>query len=392
MSIACLPERPSLRYGPCRAMIWASSEARARYEPSIERSNLVSKPNVSGLPYRDALAELDDLPCTLVAQAGGAESPLVTIAIPTYQRLHFLVEAIESALAQDFQLPFEIVIVDNDPSSDVASALVERCPALRERNFRYYVNRDNIGMYRNHNRAIQLARGEWLTILNDDDLLDSNFLSLMFAEIDRHASIDGLASGKKALDQRSKKPDAPRPAQRATAHARATLRHGMTTVLYSGKQTRRITPRHLFWEPIIGNVSGFIFRKSSAEKIGGFYPEEHPSADYWFFSRFAREFHLRQHRVATASIRVAANESAKAETLKGFFQRTYELHQALAQGDVPSWWRHLSPYMIARHRVEQRDFWGIDVPVSEVEELLGVRLPRQHPHLLRATRLFLRAY
>ena len=181
-------------------------------------------------------------------------------------------------------------------------------------------------------------------------------------------------------------------AQRATAQARATLRRGLTGILYSGKQTRPITPRHLFWEPIVGNVSGFIFRKSCAVKIGGFYPEEHPSADYWFFSRFARQFNLRQHRVATTSIRVAANESAKAETLKGFFQRTYELHQALAQGDVPSWWRHLSPYMIARHRVEQRDFWGIDVPASEVEELLGVRLPRQHPHLLRATRLLLRAY
>jgi GT2 family glycosyltransferase len=90
------------------------------------------------------------------------------------------------------------VIVDNDPESQCAELLLNRFPELRERNFRYIVNRENIGAWGNFNRCIQMARGQWLTFLQDDDLLDSNYLQLMFASIDEDPSIDGIVCRKRA--------------------------------------------------------------------------------------------------------------------------------------------------------------------------------------------------
>jgi hypothetical protein len=40
-----------------------------------------------------------------------------------------------------------------------------------------YKNEFNIGLYGNWNKCLTLAKGKWITILNDDDLLENNFLT-----------------------------------------------------------------------------------------------------------------------------------------------------------------------------------------------------------------------
>ncbi len=347
------------------------------------------KARQSAFRFRNALNDFDATPSDLVAQGSDPREPVVTIGIPTFKRPDLLAESVASSLAQDFDRPYEIVVVDNDPASDGAAALLERLPELARGNFRYFVNRDNIGMLPNWNRCIQLARGQWVTVLNDDDLLDQDCLTTIFAELDRDPGIDGIAVGKRSLDQRVEKPPSPGAAQRTAARARAVAKRGLLAALFRGKQSRRFDPGKFFWGPLMGNVGGFVFRKASAEAVGGFYPEEYPSADYWFYARFAQRCHLRQHRAIGSTTRVAVNESAKAATLKGFMLRTYELHQTLAAGDVPRWWGRFSPHLIAYHRVELREIWGIEIPQREVEEMLGVRLPRPRPNMLWAARLAL---
>ena len=154
------------------------------------------------LEIRNALNDFDHFPSELVMEGADREHPLVSIVIPTFRRPSLLIEAVQSALAQRFDHPYEIVVIDNDPETKDVDRLLECFPELKERSFRYFVNRENIGMFGNWNRSILLARGEWMTILNDDDLLDDNYLAIIFSVLDRNVAIDGLATQKRLLDQR----------------------------------------------------------------------------------------------------------------------------------------------------------------------------------------------
>lgn len=107
---------------------------------------------------RNALVDFDHVASDLTARGADRQPPLVTIAIPTFGRATLLDEAVRSALSQNFNRPYEILVVDNDPHSQGAAALLQQVGELAERNFRYCVNRENIGMLANWNRCIQLGR------------------------------------------------------------------------------------------------------------------------------------------------------------------------------------------------------------------------------------------
>ena len=98
--------------------------------------------------------------------------PLVSLCLPTYRRERYLGRTIASALAQT-ESDFEIVVVD-DCSPDASAAVVERFADPR---VRYVRNRENLGVPENLNRAFSLARGEFLLLLEDHDLLAPAFLA-----------------------------------------------------------------------------------------------------------------------------------------------------------------------------------------------------------------------
>lgn len=106
-----------------------------------------------------------------------AVQSLVTIAIPAYKR-HWLSEAIESALAQDYS-NIELLIVD-DHSPQNLKEVVE--PYLADKRVKYLYNEKNLGkksIVHNWNRCLELASGEFFVLLCDDDVLMPNFVSTL---------------------------------------------------------------------------------------------------------------------------------------------------------------------------------------------------------------------
>lgn len=99
----------------------------------------------------------------------------VTIAIPTYKRIELLKEALESALKQEQVENYEIIIVDNDDNFENKECL-KLVESFNSHRVKYYKNEKNIGMFGNWNRCIELANGKYITLLNDDDWLEKNFL------------------------------------------------------------------------------------------------------------------------------------------------------------------------------------------------------------------------
>jgi glycosyltransferase involved in cell wall biosynthesis len=111
------------------------------------------------------------------ATRGKTQMPFITVAIPTYRRLPTLRRAIESVFAQTFT-DWEMVISDDEMPSGETWRFLGELASLDHR-VRPIRNGSPHGAPFNHNTALKAARGEWIKILEDDDVLKPNCVSVL---------------------------------------------------------------------------------------------------------------------------------------------------------------------------------------------------------------------
>ena len=102
---------------------------------------------------------------------------LVSIIMPSYNTGRFIVETIESVLAQTYE-NWELIIVD-DCSTDNTDEVVK--PYLDNEKIRYIKNETNSGAALSRNRALREAKGKWIAFLDSDDLWSPDKLSQQIA-------------------------------------------------------------------------------------------------------------------------------------------------------------------------------------------------------------------
>lgn len=107
--------------------------------------------------------------------------PKVTVCLPTYNRSGYLSQCLASVLAQTFR-DFEVIVSDNCSPDDTA----EIVGAFRDARIRYVRNPRNIGVFPNMNQCLELARGQYVCIVHDDDLYEPRFLEREVEMLDRH--------------------------------------------------------------------------------------------------------------------------------------------------------------------------------------------------------------
>jgi glycosyltransferase involved in cell wall biosynthesis len=106
-------------------------------------------------------------------------SPLFTVATITYNSGNYVRQAIESVLASSYE-DFEFVISD-DCSTDNTWQIIQEYKDPRIRAFR---NEKNIGEYPNRDKVLNIARGEFLLIVDGDDILYKNTMRNLKEYID----------------------------------------------------------------------------------------------------------------------------------------------------------------------------------------------------------------
>lgn len=118
--------------------------------------------------------------------------PKISVIVPTYNKSAYLARLLPSIIAQDFDPHlFEIIIVD-DGSTDNTGQIVQQFAEVFA-NFRYvYQHRQGIGAARN--KGLSHARGELISFLADDYVLDPKYLEKMSS-----AFIDDTISGIRPL-------------------------------------------------------------------------------------------------------------------------------------------------------------------------------------------------
>ena len=104
--------------------------------------------------------------------------PLITIVIPTYNRLKFLQEAIASVIAQTYT-NWELIIVDDGSATETK----ETIQSLSEQRIKLLSipHCGNIALLRN--TGVAAGSGEWLAFLDSDDVWVSDRLELQLCEL-----------------------------------------------------------------------------------------------------------------------------------------------------------------------------------------------------------------
>jgi glycosyltransferase involved in cell wall biosynthesis len=112
------------------------------------------------------------------------QNSLVSIIIPTYNRPHYLKEALASAVRQTYR-NIEIIVSD-DCSPESPQAIVE---SFGDSRIRFRRNTNNLGIALNVIAAFKEAKGKYVASLNDDDIWNENFLEKLVGHLEANPDL-----------------------------------------------------------------------------------------------------------------------------------------------------------------------------------------------------------
>lgn len=127
-------------------------------------------------------------------------NPLVSVIIPTFNQALYLKEAIESVLKQTY-VHLELIIID-DGSTDQTQHL---CQEFQKKDGRLkYIKQINQGPSVARNRGIQASNGEFIAILDADDLMLENRLQIQLNVLKSNKDIDISYTALELIDEKGK--------------------------------------------------------------------------------------------------------------------------------------------------------------------------------------------
>lgn len=299
--------------------IWAHIEARLRGHAQHASREMLER------AARIKLA-LDDLKGDGVPAPEGA-SPLVSVIVPTYNRADLLVRALRSIKAQTYS-NIEIVVV-NDAGSDVeniASWLG------KDANICYVRHGINRGLAAARNTGLNVARGDIITYLDDDDIfLPDHVLTV----------VDAL--------QRSDKPFVYTEAEYVVERAE----HGQMKELGRGRPYGNIA--YSKERMHIGNfipVNTWGHWKATLEKSGYFDESLDNHEDWDFLLRCSRQFDFEHVHKTTVQVhqRELADNMLRRERHKFFdtYQRLYAKYDDLGSAKVAEGRRQMLEQLLSQ--------------------------------------------
>lgn len=119
------------------------------------------------------------------------ESGLVSVIVPTYNRAHFLPEALQSVSQQTYR-PVELLIVDDGSTDDtlevVESFKTDVC-SEEKLDVRYF-RQENHGAPTARNRGLIESRGEFIQFMDSDDILHPQKLAIQTRILKEHPGLD----------------------------------------------------------------------------------------------------------------------------------------------------------------------------------------------------------
>jgi len=117
--------------------------------------------------------------------------PLVSIIIPTHNRLELLNEAIDSITHQSLQ-DFEVIVVDDASIPTINEEQIKKSFPMEIRIIRHSIAKGGAAA---KNTGVHAAKGKYIAFLDDDDLYAPTYLAEAVSTLQRHTEIKTLFIG-----------------------------------------------------------------------------------------------------------------------------------------------------------------------------------------------------
>ena len=291
-----------------------------------------------------------DVPSKLVVNKNKKDSPFFTVFMPTYKRASTFETAFGSVLDQKDFDDFEILVINNLEENEENSIreIMEKTESDR---LRYYVNEKNIGMCGNWNRGVELAKGKYIVMLHDDDILSPYALSSVKKMIEK-TGMPGVVT----LD-----------------YVTFDSRHMPVFEKPEKLKYNEVTKEMLFFDYPV-KIAGVAFKRETALKIGGFADELYPNEDaiFMYQNLLLGEKYISIRHVL-AGYRIEVNASLTGDTLKKTILYTEQTRRSIAKHEkfAQKWMKLFDDTFLYLYIKGANKYWKTNVDYREILRMAG---------------------
>lgn len=243
-------------------------------------------------------------PYDIVSLGNQPKDAILTIIITTYNRGGILKESLNSALNQNTNFPYKVLLIDNCSSPSLVTT-TDFIAEYAEKNVTIVKNRENYGMYGNSNQGAAIADTEYIAFLHDDDIFRDDFVEEIIPLLKDNPQISAL-------------------------HVGVTKFQGdkYLTPLIENRILKKVKAYEALFHTQ-GAPTGFVIKKEMFVKFGGYNECYHPTCDYCFSVLLANCANYYTYSRTLCYYRVEYNDSLKVETLAHFVTNDFYLRRCV---------------------------------------------------------------
>jgi glycosyltransferase involved in cell wall biosynthesis len=232
------------------------------------------------MDYSTLFTEAEATQSDLMLKMGNLiNKPVYSIFIPTFNRPDLLKEAIESALNQDYNGDYEIIVIDNCSENKNFKIVEEYISKLSLKHNKCISLFRCLKMSNGWNMGIVKSSADWVIMLHDDDLLKGNHLSEVDRVICKVKNIGALCSDSENLIQTD------------LLSSKTLFFIFLKEAIKSIRRNRLIKLKILdFYFHNPSSNTGIVLNRKIALEKGGFNNKLYGIPDYALFFRIVKDF------------------------------------------------------------------------------------------------------
>ena len=232
--------------------------------------------------------------------------PKVTVIIPSYNHGKFIGETINSVLTQSFQ-DFELLIID-DCSTDNSVEIISK---FNDPRIKLIVNEQNQGAAYGHNLMLDMAQGEYIALINSDDIWLPHKLKQQVLFLDKNQSYGAVFTNVEVIDE--------------SGNSFANKTHFYSSVFNQKNRTQVEWLQHFFYHGNCLCHPSSLIRKRIYLEVGNYNPLLGLVPDFELWIKIVAKYNIYVLPEKLITFRILNNENnASGSNLKNFVRGYFD--------------------------------------------------------------------